>query len=293
MEPLVSCSITQQTVSDSCDSFEVFPVSVRVKRPATGYHAEPVHFDRSETHLEGFSKKSKSRLRFCAANAADHITSQFCMTYADVWPINGRQCKSDLNRFLTSIRRAFDDVKYIWIGEFQTRGAPHFHFFSNIEVNPDNHQILSDIWYRIAGFDAEKHERFHAHKKNFIPWDMGNGSYLCKYLDKEYQKSIPEGFTGFGRWWGNSKSLKPVPVVVDRVELDLFLSDSARPETGEIITDSAPQFLIRTLRKYQLKNTRSKWSIKLSQSMTVLTGASVFTQTLNYIESQNKGRYEK
>ena len=168
-DPLVICSITPERLKDSCESFEIYPKSVRVKRPATGYHAAPVIPDRSGSALQGFSKKSKSRLRFCAANSADYITSQFCMTYAEVWPINGRVCKSHLNRFLENVRYSFPDLHYIWIGEFQTRGAPHFHFFSDIEVTDENHKILSDIWYRIAGFDVEKHPRFHAHKNDFIP----------------------------------------------------------------------------------------------------------------------------
>jgi hypothetical protein len=42
---------------------------------------------------------------------------------------------------------------------------------------------------------------------------MFTGSYLCKYLDKQHQKAIPEGFRCFGRWWGNSRKLVEDPAV--------------------------------------------------------------------------------
>jgi len=292
-EQLVSCSISPEKHKDSCESFLVYPKSVKVVRPSYGYHKAPIIPDRTNTQLQGFSNKSKSRLRFLAANSADHISSQFCLTYADYWPINGREAKKQLNRFLEKLRYRFPDIKYIWVGEFQTRGAPHFHLFSNIPVTEENRFILGDAWHKIAGVSIEKHKKFHIHEKNFIPWDMGNGAYLCKYLDKAHQKQIPEGFSAFGRWWGNSSNLKLTPEEVSRQELDLFISDATDQETGEIFVDSAPQYLVRTLIKYQKKNNRSKWAVKRNQTMTVLTGAGVFNQTLSYLESQSKGRFKK
>jgi len=46
--------------------------------------------------------------------------------------------------------QAVPNMAYIWIAEFQTRDCPHFHLFSSIE----------------------------------LMGDLGNGSYLCKCLDK-------------------------------------------------------------------------------------------------------------
>ena len=289
--PLVTCPISHGSIVDACYSFDVYPVSVKVNRPPALHLKDNVAPDRSSTTLHGFSKKSRSRLRFIAANSASHITSQFCMTYADYWPINGRECKRHLNLFLNDLRLKFSSVKYIWIGEFQTRGAPHFHLFTDLAVTFDNQARLSNIWHRVAGVSQRKHLAVHTHAKNFIPWDMGNGSYLCKYLDKEHQKHIPKGFGSFGRWWGNSSNLKPVADTVSVSELDLFLSDAYNAQTGELYTDSVPQYLIRTLVKYQSKNNKSKWAIKRSQSMTVLTGASVFNQSLEYLERQAKRRF--
>ena len=160
---------------------ELYPKSIRIKRPFTGEPPEPP--TRSDTTILGFSKKSRSRLRFTAANSGEKIKTQFCMTYADVWPINGRSLKADLNRFLTSVKKSFPNLEYLWIAEFQTRGCPHFHFFSNIDLNPYNHDLLTRKWHKIAGYGQAKHIRVHGHQSNFIEWSMNNGNYLTKYLD--------------------------------------------------------------------------------------------------------------
>jgi len=307
---LVSCSITQEkskalpmsdkgsgksvsrSPKDSVLAFDVYPASVRVMRPAPDHCKDNVAPDRTGSELMGFSKKSKSRLRFLAANSADHIQSQFCLTYADDFPNDGKLCKKHLNLFLVNLRYHFPDLKYIWVGEFQTRGAPHFHMFLNLPVTQDNQEIMASLWHKIAGVSQEKHAKFHNHPKNFIPWDMGNGSYLCKYLDKDHQKQIPEGFESFGRWWGNSQNIKPVAKTVTADELNLFVSDAVK-KSGGVMTGSVPQFLVRTLCKYQSKVNRSKWAVKRSQTMTVLTGAKVFNQALEYQESISWGRWEK
>jgi hypothetical protein len=93
---LVNSSISQQNPLDPVYEYEFYKVSLRVKRPKipiTFRHQLP---DRTGTTLDGFSDKSRSRLRFVSANSSDVIQTQFCMTYGDVWPINGKSLKSDL-----------------------------------------------------------------------------------------------------------------------------------------------------------------------------------------------------
>lgn len=271
--PLVYSAISQQTPSDPVYEFDLYPVSVKVKRGKIENPNATPPPDRTGTSLDGFSTKSRSRLRFVAANSAPVIKSQFCMTYGDVWPINARSLKSDLNTFLTNIRRKFDDVHYIWIAEFQTRGAPHFHLFSNIPVTPENHEILTETWHRIAGYGQDKHLHVHAHANNFIEWDMGNGAYLCKYLDKEAQKYIPEGFYSLGRWWGNSRNLKPSVIKsVSVEELKIF---------GRI--DKPVEYVTRQLGRYAEKvNPRSNIR-RTPQTRTVLTGATIAEKLINYV----------
>ncbi|WP_303722822.1 hypothetical protein [Malonomonas rubra] len=241
--PLVSSPISQTFL-------ELYPKSIRIKRPFVGEPPTPP--ERVDTTIQGFNKKSRSRLRFTAANSDDKILTQFCMTYADVWPVNGRSLKADLNRFITSVKKSFPSLEYLWIAEFQTRGCPHFHFFSNIEHKPENHELLTRKWHKIAGYGQAKHIRVHGHESNFIPWSMNNGSYLCKYLDKEHQKSIPDGFFNFGRWWGNSRKLVPDPTTEDLQALEeKYEIEPEVDEHGEIIAERDPaKILIRTLGKH-------------------------------------------
>ena len=72
--PLVSSPISHHRV---IERIEIFPASFRVKRPFTG--EKPTAPDRSGSGLQGFSDKSRGRLRFTAANSAHVLRSQFCL----------------------------------------------------------------------------------------------------------------------------------------------------------------------------------------------------------------------
>lgn len=282
--PLVYSSISDRKCKDQVERIDLYPVSARIIRPKiyrTGNTTAP---DRTGTEIKGFSLKSKARLRFTAANAGNIITSQFCMTYGDVWPINGRSLKADLTQFLKRLRHHFTELQYIWIAEFQTRGAPHFHFFSNLAPTPENHDKLTAAWYDIAGYGQDKVLRVHAHETNFIPWDMGNAGYLCKYLDKEAQKTIPQGFQSFGRFWGNSQAL--TPKIVDEIsqdELNLFAITEKKPMT----------YLVRNLCRY-MEKINCKSTIRTTpQSRTILTGAVVALQLRKHLTTPPKNWFGK
>ena len=61
---------------------------------------------------------------------------------------------------------------------------------------------------------------------------MGDANYLCKYIDKESQKTVPADYTNFGRFWGNSRDLVPAPETHDIKHLDTI--SHTDPDTGEI-----------------------------------------------------------
>ena len=161
--------------------------------------------------ISSFSNKAKRKLRFTALNATQGLTCQFCLTYHNFYPSDGVQVKSHMNRFLNKFRRKFQGYSYLWILEFQSRGVPHFHFFSSLPVTDPNRMILAAMWADIVDPGNEALRKFHEHPKNFIQWDMGNGQYLCKYLDKEAQKHVPEKFDNVGRFWGASRGLVGLP----------------------------------------------------------------------------------
>lgn len=277
---LVSSPISQQT-------FEVYPKSIRVRRPFKGVAATPP--DRSGSAIQGFSDKSKSRLRFIAANAGHLLQSQFCCTYQDLWPIDGREFKRHLNAFLVAARRAFPFLLNLWAGEFQTRGAPHAHVFLNVPATDENRLILARLWVRIAHPGNADMLAFHSHPRNMIPWKMGNGSYLCKYLDKEHQKAIPQGFANFGRWWGHSRGLVPDPDIITPVELrEQF--PSVDEQTGEVSDVDPCKYLIRTVGRYHEKINRRSWFRRTSRTATALTGAPIFRQALEYLRRQHNSQ---
>ena len=285
--PLVTYPISQKTSYRRPSSFEVYPRSNRVKRPFTG--PLPPLTDRTSSGIQGFSKHSRTRLCFAAANCSDLIRSQFCLTYHDYWPINGKEYKRQLNLFLTRARQAFPFLAYLWVSEYQTRGCPHVHFYSDLPANEENRRILAGIWHKIADPTNEEHRWFHADRPDAMtPWDMGTGSYLCKYLDKSHQKAIPEGFHSFGRWWGNSRGLVPSPEVITAEEVEA-LFPRVNEDTGETGDLDPVAFLVRTVGRHHEKLSRRSWFRHSNKSTLSLTGAEVFRQALAYLQ-KTQGR---
>ena len=275
---LVSSPISQ---TEQTEHLQIYPQTIKVKRPFKG--EKPTPPERTGSQIQGFSDKSRGRLRFTSTNARDKIFSQFCMTYHNYWPIDGRQFKRHLNAFLTRCRKHFPFFEYIWVAEFQTRGAPHVHLYSNLPVEPETHDTLVRFWVDIAEKGNTAMVKVHKNPEQFKAWKMGTGSYLCKYLDKTHQKFIPKGFYNFGRWWGNSRGIVPEPQTVTKEEISQEFQD-VNEETGEIYEGTEPyKFLIRTLGKYHEKINRRSWFRRTNRSTSVLTGAPIFMQTLEYL----------
>jgi len=274
---LVSSPISQQ------ERWENYPYTSRLKRPFRGETPTPP--TRTGSEIQGFSEKSRSRLRFIATNSRDILRSQLGLTYpGDHWPTDGREFKRHLNAFLTASRRVFPFLSYLWIAEFQSRGAPHVHLFLDVPPTDEHRETLARIWCRIVnpstGYDDD-HWRVHTHPSNFIRWTMGSGSYLCKYLDKAAQKAIPHGFTSFGRWWGNSRGLVPDPETITREQVeDEF--PQVDESTGEVNPD-AWAFLVRTVGRYHEKCNRRSWFRRTNRSTSALTGAPILRQALDYL----------
>ena len=257
---LVNKSISQRNKDSKnpVKSFLVYPRAVKLVRDFKG--KKPDSNSKTRSEITSFSAKSRSRLKFTSANAFPALISQFGMTYHRTFP-DGRTIKKHLNQFLTELRFSYPDVKHLWILEFQSRGVAHFHIFLSLAHSKKLGQELGSIWHRIAEPDSKQHLKFHQHENNFIPWDMGSGSYLCKYLDKESQKSVPENFTGVGRFWGNSRGLVPEPDEILSSDFDhAFSHESIDETTGEITEFNACTYIVRTLCRHHEKSLRhSPW----------------------------------
>jgi hypothetical protein len=280
---LVSSPIKDQAPPDA---FHLYPASVRIKRAFHSGSSTPP--DRTNSEINHFSDKSQGRLRFLATNSGAVLVSQFGLTYHKKWPSDGREFKKHLRTFLVAIKRKFPTFQNLWIAEFQSRGCPHVHLFSNLSAaDRDAGRFLADTWARIVDQGNASLLAFHRHASNFIPWEMRRGSYLCKYLDKKAQKCIPPGFSNFGRFWGNSRDLLAPPEIIPLADLDASLGwEAIDYATGEQIDSCRPSvYLTRTLGRYHAKQSKRR-SFFRQRSCTVscLTGAPIARQVLAYLE---------
>lgn len=275
--PLVNTFISQQSSKsrNPVKSLQVYHRAVKLVRVFPGNPDQKPPTVRAE--IQSFSDASKRRLRFAALNAFPALVSQFGMTYHNGDP-DGRTCKKHLNAFLVAMRRKFPGVGFLWLLEFQKRGTAHFHLFTTLEHNRETGKILGKIWNRIAEPGNGQHLAFHQHPRNFIPWEMESAGYLCKYLDKEAQKAVPVGFSGVGRFWGNSRGLVPAPSEIEMGELREFCGVYS-------VTH-----LVRTLcRHHEASLRHSKWKSRARRAATSYTlqnGSRIVRRMLSEYERQ-------
>ena len=185
--------------SDCLVSATVFKRDVRIAFSYIG--RPPLRQFGTRSKINQFSKRSAKRLRHKVRNSDDQLKTFITLTYPKDFPCNGIETKSHLNAFLQYLRRK--KIKYIWVLEFQERGAPHYHIIATGFIPKEE---LSRRWYTIVNSGDEKHlkagTRIEAIKsKNHLY------GYLSQYIQKLYQKTVPDGFENVGRFWGSSRNL--------------------------------------------------------------------------------------
>ena len=214
--PLVIGAISQNHYEHCINrkplAFLVYPNTVKVVRDPK-LKTKPPKSKRGT--IDAFSEKSRRRLRRAAVDAWPALTSQFCLTYPAEFPQDGKVSKKHLQKFLDCFRKNFKGHPYLWVLEFQRRGAPHYHLFLDLPVTEENRLWLASTWCRVSCDNDPAALAFHSHEINFISWDMGNGAYVAKYLEKANQKFVPEGYTDVGRFWGTSRGLIPAPLYLE------------------------------------------------------------------------------
>jgi hypothetical protein len=249
-------------------SFKVYHRAVKYVRHSVTITPRLKTTPRGE--IKSFTPKSRTRLKFLASNCP-HLISHFGMSYHRSDP-DGATVKKHLNSFCTALRRHFPGVGYLWLLEFQSRGKAHLHFFSTLEPTAENGHSLAYLWNRIAEPASPKHLEVHKHANNFIAWSMGTGAYACKYIGNDAQKCVPEGFSGVGRFWGNSRGLLPEPVVIEACDL------------AAAFGEHAVKSIVRVVGKHHetsLKLVGSPWKSRARtgrQSYTLPNGAGVFNK---------------
>lgn len=156
--------------------------------------------------LGEWSKESRQRLMFVAANTPVEFTTMLTLTYPNIEQ-DGKLVKKHLNHLLSLLRYHHPTLSYLWFLEWQRRGAPHFHILVNVFVPKD---WLSETWYRIVGSGNPDHLKAGT-KAEALRKKDGGKRYAVKYATKMYQKEVPEGYRNVGRMWGCSRDVKPDP----------------------------------------------------------------------------------
>lgn len=281
---LVSSPISERTLTGE---LHLYPKSARIKRGIKSVAMPP---KRIGTQINKLSSNSQSRLRFTATNAGEVLCSQFGLSYHKHLPADGREFKKHLHNFLVVLRRRYSSLQYLWLAEFQSRGSPHVHLFLNIPATDTGaHDFMARTWGRIVDPGNESLLAVHLHSSNFIIWDMGRGNYLCGYRGKKAQQSIPDGFANFGRFWGNSRGLIPPPEIIALADLDDDLGWQAVNENAVVTERLRPSVIIkRNLDRYHEKQNNRSFNRNISGSVSVLTGAPIARQTLDYLKRQPK-----
>lgn len=195
-----------------------------------------------------FSRKSRQRLAFIAANTDVKFLTMITLTYPGEYSTDGRQVKANLKAFLEWLTRDLGHrPSYLWFIEFQERGAPHFHIllawelprvWVNDVITVNGRQIerkvrnqanrdaikafrfrVSASWYRIVGSGDARHLAAGTKVERVRKVD-GAAHYAVKYAAKMRQKKVPKDYQNVGRFYGYSRDVVPVPRQEHRVTED-------------------------------------------------------------------------
>ena len=170
-------------------------------------------------HIQGFTAESRRRLAWVLANAPPDFALHVTVTYhARVDEADGDQvakrnrslverAKADMNRFLAVIGK--EAGRYVWIQEFQKRGAIHFHVLLEFAVAE---RRLAVAWCRATGQLHDPHALEHAVRARAVEDQTKARKYLIKYFGKGKQKQLPAGVDRAGRYWGASRTLRVGPL---------------------------------------------------------------------------------
>lgn len=149
-----------------------------------------------------FTKESRRRLQFAVRNTVDMWKVFLTLTYPEAYPASGPQTKKHLAAFCAYLRRK--KIAYLWILEFQRRGAPHYHFILSGYIDKDD---VAQRWYEIVGSE----DPWHRAAGTRIEGIKNHGkveAYVYSYMSKLSQKAVPRHFHNVGRFWGSSRLLK-------------------------------------------------------------------------------------
>lgn len=160
--------------------------------------------------IRGFTHQSRRRLDHFVRNTYDLWTGFVTLTYPADFPTNGREVKRHQQVFNKWLRRK--KIAYVWILEFQSRGAPHFHYMVSGWLDKNE---VARRWTNIVNpiFPSERAKMLSASTRvEGIKNPDQVGGYMGAYMSKLDQKSVPENYKSVGRFWGASRTILRVVV---------------------------------------------------------------------------------
>ena len=167
-------------------------------------------------NINHFSYRSKRRMKLFARNTSNLWRIFIHLTYPRNYPSDGRKVKKHLDIFIKRLKRYCPDIKFLWVIEFQQRGAPHYHILVNQEVNKN---WLSQSWYEVVDSGDERHLRAGT-TIELVRSKNHSIAYLMNYLKKIEQKTVPEEYKNVGKFWSHSTKILEVD--------EYFIEDSLR-----------------------------------------------------------------
>lgn len=155
--------------------------------------------------IRNFSVGSARRLRFVLRNLPKEFRYTITLTYPQI--VNDiRNSKANLNAFLQWLRRR--KIDYVWVAEFQLRGAIHYHLVVNKTIS---YKEINEKWKGIIGLPNDYVRTEIKQIKKRVE------QYFSNYIKKIKQKEIPDFVINMGRYWGSSRGLiRPLNVTVFR-----------------------------------------------------------------------------
>ena len=151
--------------------------------------------------IKKFSFGSVKRLRFLLRNTTDKMEYEVGLTYPKEFSNDGLLVKKHFHKL--RMRLNYRGYKYIWVLEFQGRGAVHFHMLLDKEIKQE---ALAKMWFDIVKSGDSKHLKHGVHVEK-IRSKEGMSKYFASYLSKLDQKIVPIDFLNVGRFWGASRNL--------------------------------------------------------------------------------------
>lgn len=212
-------------------------IKVIRKSELSNVSRETIRGDRVD--ITEFSARARAALAFVVAATSVEFKSILTLTYGNFWPHDMQVSKVHLNAFLTALRVRYGrPLNYVWVIEFQKRGAPHYHILLSIE-RPSS-ELINNFAWKWANIvtpkidlgkdelvdddimdDFYKVHRVHSHPKAWenIRSKDGATRYITKYCLKPEQKEVPAHITNVGRFYGMSREVKQSIEAIASLEL--------------------------------------------------------------------------